>query len=297
MSFTTSNSRKYHSKKMTFGNSLDHDKHKFQKKNIYVQDANIPTITTNIINVKKNINSPNAMIADTKIYYDTVTNTTRMISLTNNLNINNVVFAENGNVDIPENLNVDGNFRATDGIFNGDIMTNNANLLGDLVTTDCYVTKNLKIDGETMMSHAKINNLDINGLLAVEEMTANGMTINSNANIRNILTNSIAAPGDLNLAAELDHTINIPNIKYGIIMIREPIITATTIKLGKIFVVNNNTILQADSSCDGIEIIIFNNNISGNIAIRDTTNIIDTLCARSARRLLFLYISNCWVKI
>lgn len=296
--FIDTKNRFRNNRKLTFQNSLTNSNKKIShKKNIFVSNVYIPVITTNTLNAKKSINSRNAKIGNIQFYYDPITNICYLSSLTNKLDVQNVMFMENDNVQIGGNLKVDTDVKASNGLFNGDVMADNVNLLGDLVSTNCYVTNNMTIDGETIMTHAKVSNgLDINGLLVVDEITNNNITVNSSANIRNILTNSIGSLDDLYLSSGLNHTINIPNIKYGIDISGSPIITPTKIKLMKIFIVNNNIMLQSDASCDGIEIIIFNNNFTGAIVVRDTTNIIDTICAKTASKFLYLFITNSWIK-
>jgi hypothetical protein len=260
--------------------------------------ANIQSLNVGTINANKNIYSPNAFLANINFNYDSLTNTTRLNTLSDRLDVCSVSFLENGDINIDTNLNIARNFKGLDGQFIGDIAANNANLLGDVISTNSHVTNNILVDGMTQMKHAIVtDSLDINGLLVADEITSNSMTVNTNANIRNILTNSVTSPNNLILTAGLGHTVDIPNIRHAIDFSREPIITPLAIKSAKIFMVNTNVILQADASCDGIEIIIVNNNPRNTIAIRDTTCIIDTICARTASKLIYLFALTSWIKI
>ena len=73
------------------------------------------------------------------------------------------------------------------------------------------------------------------------------------------------------------------NAKYLIDDSGTTTIIPNAIKLSKIFVVTANVIVTADDTCDGNEIIIYNNNSYNSIQIRDSGSIIDKCLGKGIR--------------
>ncbi len=100
----------------------------------------------------------------------------------------------------------------------------------------------------------------------------------------------------LRIIARDNFNVSIPNIQNDV-LVNCNIINPTEIKLFKIFIINNDVILNADNSINGIEIIIYNNsdiitNIkTNNLINNDMTidDIITTLESHKSKR--FIYIS------
>ena len=108
------------------------------------------------------------------------------------------------------------------------------------------------------------------------------MNVVTDANIEgsmsaeSITSASITSNNDLNIAAAINKSVIATNIKYKINDDDQGLIDANAIKSFKIFITTKDTRIEADESSDGFEIIIFNNNPTTSVIIRDLTRIIET---------------------
>ena len=89
---------------------------------------------------------------------------------------------------------------------------------------------------------------------------------------------------------------NIINKAYSIDSSGNNIIDPFSIKRHKMFIIERTTIIGSDSSCNGIEIILYNKTRSEQI-VRDYKEIICKIKAKSAVRLLYTSIENKWIVI
>lgn len=174
---------------------------------------------------------------------------------------------------------------ASEGIFAGDVEANNLSLLGDLTTTNANITQKL--------SSQKIKSDKINTKL----LKAGNIT-SPCIHTAKLLSDCVETPQissiiDLQLCAAPSFAVDIPNIRYRINQSNNHVISPCDLKSSKIFVVTTSVILQADCSCDGLEIIIYNN--SGvDITIKDP-KAITAISAKSARKLVYIAIAKKWL--
>ena len=308
MLIQNNNSTKNMSKSLTLANPTTIKNNTTQKNtfgSISASTASIGKVTTNLLHVKKNISSPVASIANINLCYDPVTNTSYVHNNSNGLIIkinnkpNSITVVENGDVVVGSNLNIVGNVNMIDGNFTGDIMANNADLLGDVTTTNMHVTNNFTIDGITTTNDVRVcNNAIIDKFLTcVQGINTNMLAVTNCIKAKIIDTDLVGSTNDLTISAGFDRSVNIPNVRYGVDLCSPNVINPIAIKSTKIFIVSQNIILQGDPSCDGIEIIIYNKNACGNIIIRDATCIIDTLPGKCAAKLVFICFVNAWIKL
>lgn len=169
------------------------------------------------------------------------------------------------------NLKVEGSITAVDGNYIGDVSADNISLLGNIVTTDANITRNLS------SSNINTNNL-----------TVNNLTKSPNIITDTIITNNMSAP--------IDTAINISNVRYTTNINQTGIISPAEIKLSKIFIVNTTTIINGDLSCDGIEIIIYNN-ANYNVVIRDNCTIIKELKMQRGMKMVYIGLIGKWIII
>jgi hypothetical protein len=273
--------------------------------NVNTPITNPGEISTNILHVKKNIISPTASIAHMNFYYDPATdtgclcNTSKNFIIKINDNPQSITLLQNGDVVVGSNLNVVENITTTDGNFTGDIMANNANLLGDIVSTNSYITNNFTVDGITTTKNVNMHgDLNINGFLSyVQGIKTDNLVVNKSFKTGSIETTSVGSPTDLNIVAGTNQSVNIPNIRHNVALTNTNVITPIAIKSTKIFIVSQNIILEADETCNGIEIIIYNNNVSGNIIVRDLLSIIARVPNKCSVKMVYIFLINQWIKI
>ena len=152
---------------------------------------------------------------------------------------------------------------------------------------DGYFDGNVRVEGCLTAGLGYIsNNLQIGGTLNVPNIIAS-----------NINTENLDSPSDLTISVPIDCTLNIPNIRYRIIILNASVINPVAIKGAKIFIVSTNILLVADHECDGIEITIYNRNPTGEIVIRDQTSIITKLHGLQAAKFIYLLIIQKWILV
>ena len=249
------------------------------------------------------ITAPTANLANINLTYDPESDTSSVTAFTTGLTLGletipqALSIHERGSIEIARDLLVRGDVNAGTGNFIGDIVATNANLLGDVVATTVYATDRLKSDGFADLFDTRVRGtLDIQGIMTVD--TARCLTLTSDTAIASPLVQSqrIESPTDLDLVASLHHTVSIPNCRYNVDTSGATLITPDSIKLARVFVLNRSVILQADPSCNGIEIILFNrSNIP--ISIRDNRVVVFEIEPGCACRVLYLDIVGCWVRV
>lgn len=297
-------SKKNISKSMVLNNSTVVIKKITQKNtfsNIILSSANIGKIINNTLDSKINISCPSAYIANTNLSYDDITDTSYFHNNSEKLVIkcsdnSDIMVFENEKININSNININGNVNMIDNYLSGDIMANNANLLGDVISTNAHITNNFKIDGITSMKNLNIcGDLNIDGNIFSSVINTDILNIKNNLKTDILETSLIGSPNDLSISAGINCSVNIPNIRYNIIF-NDNIIDPILLKLNKIFIVKNNIILQADESCNGIEIIIYNDHHT-KVIIRDIFSLIDTISGHSGIKLVFIFCINRWIKL
>lgn len=267
-----------------------------------IPNANIGILTCNNVTTS-NIISDKAHIGNLLFDTDPNTDTTSVQNLSNNLliktnkGLDSVLISEEGNVTINNNLNIVGSANMTDGNFSADITATNVNLLGDLVSTNVCCTNDLTVNNKIIAGKCQIlNDMLIDGfLVASQGIITNNMEVSDLFKSELIETLNIGSKCDLNIAAGVNGSINVTNIRSNVDLCDVPVLGPAAIKAAKIFVMSRNVILSTDESCNGIEIIIYNRNIAGNIIIRDATCVIYTLCAQHARKIIYIFAVNRWI--
>ncbi|XWV25234.1 putative ORFan [Tupanvirus deep ocean] len=294
-------------KTLTFKNpyqSIYNQSKKNTFNNVYARNASFENTTTNTLYAKNKIISDQANIANLNIHHDEKSKKTYLHATSNNLaikiqnNPDSINILENGDVMINTNLGIKGNISMLDGNFTGDVMANNMNLLGDSISTNSHITNNLNVDNTMTSTYAQVlNDLIIGGFItSVKGINTEILTTN-NFGAGKIETPLIVSPNDLIITTAINHSIVVPNIKYNVLPDISAIIDPIAIKSSKIFLATKNTILNADETCDGIEIIIYNRNTTGEIIIRDNVSIIDKVCGQNASKLVYVFYVNKWIKI
>jgi len=190
-----------------------------------------------------------------------------------------------------------GNIRMTNGQLSGDLEANNINLLGDLISTNIFATDNLVVDKELIAYTAHVlGDVTIDGILAVPQIVTCGLDAGDVVRSERVETCLINSPRNINIVAGPDHSVAIPNIRYNVDLCNLATISPIMIKSNKIFVVNKNILLQADPSCDGIEIIIYNQNVA-TIIVRDITLVLEKLESQHAVKIVYIASVCRWAKI
>lgn len=154
----------------------------------------------------------------------------------------------------------------------GDITANNASLMGDLVATNGHFTNNIQCDGEIGCHNLKMEKLSIPLVNTTTIISQSGLQLN-------------VAP---------NFYISIPNIKHQIVILELPEINPPLIKSAKIFIVTRNVLLKADETCDGIEIMVYNNSAI-NILVRDLLNVLAKVHPNCLVKLVYLHLVAQWV--
>ncbi|XWV26494.1 putative orfan [Tupanvirus soda lake] len=308
MNLSHNNQFKKTTKTLTFKNpyelTYNNQTQKNTFSNIYSQNANFEYTTTNTLYAKNKIISNQGNIADLNIYHNKNDNKTYLHTTSNNFaiklknNPNSINIFENGDVTIDTNLNIKGNVNMFEGNFTGDVMANNINLLGDSISTNSHITNNLDVNNTITTTDAQVlNDLNIGGFItSVRGINAETVTTNSFGSNK-IETPLIVSPSDLIIAAGINRSINMPNIRYNVLPDIPAIIDPIAIKSTKVFLATKNTILSADETCDGIEIVIYNRNTAGEIIIRDNISIIDKICGQNASKFVYIFYINKWIKL
>ncbi len=203
------------------------------------------------------------------------------------LNKTNVMINQTDIVFSEKDISTKSNINVNNGTFDGDIDANNATLIGDISSTNLIITADARVDGT-----ARINNLDVIQATINENLAVT--TINADLiKCPMVETTKIYSPTVLDLSANL--TIRIPNIQYRINLSNNPLIEPPDIKYAKIFIVDHNVIINADPTCDGMEIIIYNKHYNTAIIIRDQIQIICEIGPQKSIKIIFLAIISKWI--
>lgn len=194
-----------------------------------------------------------------------------------------ISFRDNQNIELNGDLIIDGRVGATDMDLMGDLTASRIDLIDSIVTPVICVTESLNSDGLTNLSDTYVQGVvEIDGILGANDIHCN-----------TIQTSNIHSIGNLELSADIFSTIRIPNCQYRVDMSYSTIITLEAIKHNKIFVLNRSTLIESDPSCDGIEVILFNNsNIP--ITIKENRKILTEIDSHKSQKLLYLACINGW---
>lgn len=223
--------------------------------------------------------------------FDAATNSSYISGNSENLvlgtsnELESIILYGSGEIKLCQNVTVE-DISAKNGNFEADIDAININLLGDIVATNSFVTNNLFVDKDIVADNIRASSLQS------DKIVANDVCIEDK-----IVVSSIKSCGDICLVPEIEHVVTVPNIRYAVDTCNSATIEASSIKASKIFIVTKNIRLAADESCNGIEIIIYNNNTNNKIIIRDTHVIICTLAYHTAIKLCYLCEIDKWVLI
>ena len=264
---------------------------------------NITSGTANIgdLNAIK-LNSQQALISNILHFYDKSTDTTYIQNMSTNIvlktkgEINSMRLTDSGNIIAENDLDVVGNISAINANLQGDISAVNINLLGELISTNAYITNQLIIDKNLVTSNAKITmDLEVDGFINVGCGVRSDF-IEASALVKSstVETPDIISQCDINITPALGHIVNIANVRHNINTCGEPVICPALMKTAKIFIVTNNVMIQTDPTCDGIEIIIYNNK-AAQIVIRCPTKIIYHLDANCSKAMVFSCAIDKWI--
>lgn len=262
--------------------------------------AFITTLESDVINTTK-LNCEESQLSNISYFYDKDTNITYIQNLSDNIvvktkgEIISLRILNSGDILVENNLHVSGNIEASNVNLAGDMSAVNANLLGDLTSTNGYITNQLIIDRNLMALTAKIGDLQVDGCLNVCGQIQSSF-IEAGDMVKSIAidTPNIISQLGITMMPSPDHTVNIPNVRYNTMVLTDGTIGPTIMKAAKIFIVTSNVMLQADETCDGIEIIIFNNR-AAQIIVRDSTTIICKLEANCSKSMVFSCAINKWI--
>lgn len=263
--------------------------------------ASIEQLVGKNINLSGSICSQEASLSSIDIYYDSTTNTTHLHNLSKNLVIHmdgskSIKITERGEIIFENHLDVIGNVKMKNGLITENLDANNVNLLGDLIATNILATNNLKVANDLDVGRLRIHgDVKMEGPLMVPNIVAGKIKVDETETIL-VRSPIIRSLTNLNLEAGPEYTINVPNIRHSINVSNLPTIDPPMIKMNKIFIINKNILLQGDPSCDGMEIIVYNQ-CPANVIIRDSVHIICHLNTHFAIKLVYLAFNNQWVRI
>jgi hypothetical protein len=200
--------------------------------------------------------------------------------------INNI----NENVSLDNNIDIDG-----------DISANNINLMGDMISSNSQIVQDLDVGGII-----NANNIALTSNLNAESITTNTISTNdiitNNINCDILKSPTISTPlitslQDLILEPSPNYLVRMPNMICNIIKVDAAILPPDVIKSAKTFLLNKTLILNADATCDGIELVLINTNASGNIIIRDSRDVITSICGNNAIKIVFSAYLAKWFKL
>lgn len=282
-----------------------------QKKsdNYTIPGANINQLSSNMINTNKlsanmintnGIISKNASISgidfetDGKITNINIIPEDGLVIKAGNSTIH---IGPNGEIDFDKSISAKM-INAVDAKMSGDIEADNLNLLG-LIEANGAHFGGIDVDGNISTNHLKSvtseslstrtkSFIAIDGVYDDKLLVTNNLTVGAN-----IETPQLSSPFDLLLTVPLGNTINVPNIRYNIDVSNITIIDPPAIKFSKIFVVTRNIVLAADSTCNGIEIIIYNNS-KVKIKINDK-NIITEIAPFCSKKMVYIHPILKWI--
>ena len=291
------------SKRLTFRNknTVDGTNHFKQTTydNLTADNGNIGHLVSSIINTDT-LTATNGKIANINMNYDHNTNTS-IIHAPNNLAIkindgpNLITIRPDGQINIGESITTTS-INASDGKFTNDIEANNMSLIGDFVSTNANITGQLKVNGDVDSTNIRTNNIDTTGISAVDGIYKNNLIIANNLAVGAIVeTSQISSLNDLTLSIPIGYTINVPNIRYNINITNNRAYGPIELKLSKIFIATTNVSLRADITCDGIEIIIYNQSIKS-ISVNDPKFIIK-IAPKTAQKMVYINLVQTWILI
>ena len=201
-----------------------------------------------------------------------------------------VLQSKYGDIVANNNMKIGGNISATDGNFIGDITSNNADLLGNITCTNLIATDNVVTHSIDVHDH-----LVVDGLTNLNESHATNMIVHNCLTSALIDSPVIRSSCDLDISVNPGHRVNISNIGYQTAIFNSNIIDSIAIKSIKVFLVCCDILLQGDETCNGIEIIIYNNG-AFSIIVRDLIHVIDTIDSDCSAKLVYLTVINKWIK-
>lgn len=254
--------------------------------------SNVPTVSN--FNYIENFSTTklcteSASVGKLDLFTNKLKNETILTNNSNNFIFKNVdtetvSFTKKG-VDIKENLNVKSN-----------ISTSTLNVETDIISKNIISKENL------VSSFAEIlKNLNVKGILNVED----SLNVENDINVNNIFlnylqantidTNQIISESDIHILPAENGTINVPNIKFEINYSDCALIDSFSIKNSKFFILRRNVILTADETCNGIEIILYNDNPCKEIVVRDACGIINFIPGKVAVQIIYLADLKKWI--
>lgn len=197
------------------------------------------------------------------------------------------------------------------------ILKPNLSPISNLISTNFnsteFMAKNLNTNlikmGDINSDLIKINNdsIHIDGDFSAETITSSGdingdnlsligdITV-TNINLSGYIKSQVLlSDASIDLIPAANNSINVGNICYGTDVSDTGLINSFSIKTNKFFICTQDTLIESSESINGIEIIIYNNNPTTSILIRDQTSIIFNLVVHTSIRLV--YISHCvkWI--
>ena len=179
----------------------------------------------------------------------------------------------------------------------GDIEANNIGLLGNMDASfgnfeninangsiSTGILKSSQIDALNISSNSIVSQ----NLSSIDGVYQNSLTVGSV-----IESPHLSSLGDLALSVPIDHTVNVPNIRYNIDITDNPIISPAAVKFSRIFVVTRNVSLTADGLCNGIEIVIYNKSKT-KIRVNDR-NILTEIEPHSSKKFIYIHPILRWI--
>jgi hypothetical protein len=247
------------------------------------------------IAVKAQENPSVTIMRDTSIHYDNDTNIYYFESPHTIIHDDNDILLELSN---DQGLMINGGVHAHNAHFIGDVNATNSILLGDLFTTNATVTSDLSVARKLVSQSATIlDDMQVNNFLTVGNgIYAKNIKAEDGLKSDIIETMRISSVSDLELSTGVNRTILMPNFKNSICE-NVNLIEPTMIKSSKIFLISENVMINADISCDGMEIIIINKNIYKDTVIRDHRMIIVTLISQTSCRIIFIAGLGKWLVV
>lgn len=243
---------------------------------VKIYSNNNKNISENKIPIKIYQDSTDTHIINNKnrllIYSD---NNESQIIQTDTLDVQNLIAnnMETTDMNVVQNLNCTS-VLATCNIESVNIGSKNIN-------TDSIFTNNANIINSNMVTGIIKQNLTI-----CENLMVAGVVETSVINSLNDLTLS-TAPGAV---------IRATNISYAVNSAVTGVLDPPILKSFKIFVCTSNVILNADTTCDGLEIIIYNHNAKAEISI-SFPRFLTKIPAKCAKKFIYICVANQWIVI
>jgi cytoskeletal protein CcmA (bactofilin family) len=270
---------------------------------INVPTAHIDILTSSRIHLSDNIYSPEASVSSIDIYYDPSTQVTYLHNTSKNLSIkmdssgDALKIFENGDVQFSQNLEVAGTVQMSNCRVDGSLEADKIDVLGDVTATRITAETELVTSGSLVAENARITgDALVDGAILTRGIVAENIEASLVLKTPLLQTVLINSPVDINIAAGPGSAVNIPNVRNNVSMSDLGTITPEMMKTAKVFVVNKNILLQADPSCNGIEIVIYNQN-TATIIVRDITRVLAEIECQHAAKFIFIGPVNRWAKI